>query len=436
MKPTVDADSRDLDASILPIAGFFLGLIALVGLHHLVHISEFVKLNFYLLVWWSFILLLESWNTLMGRPSFLTKGWGFFGELCSLSIVLWFLFEFYNFWLGNWYYVGLESDLVHRWARIYVAFATVLPGLWVVRNTVAWLLPPAFANRPEKTFSTGFIAFIGIIAVVGTIGPFIYPTWTFPLVWGGLLAGVDLFEYRRGGPSFLLEMEDGNYLNLISWLIAGGICGFAWEFWNSLTPSKWIYTVPYLGDLRLFEMPLAGFLGFPPFAAMTWRLFESLHGQYKGWVSHQKWLFWVFGIIFTLAVCWQMDRLIITSTYPSLHELSGLDKAQRQRLAERNITTPLEALNHELEPELRDKLEFYRFAGLWDETGDCLRRAGFERLSALRQIAVPVLTEIVRKCHPAPSSFWRRRVIDWRQRLNEKGPAQTGEVKSVPPGHP
>ena len=30
--------------------------------------------------------------------------------------------------------------------------------------------------------------------------------------------------------------------------------------------AKWIYTVPGLSDWKLFEMPVLGFLGFPPFA--------------------------------------------------------------------------------------------------------------------------------------------------------------------------
>jgi hypothetical protein len=47
---------------------------------------------------------------------------------------------------------------------------------------------------------------------------------------------------------------------------AGFICGFLWEFWNYWAPSKWIYTAPFMQELKIFEMPVAGFLGFGPFA--------------------------------------------------------------------------------------------------------------------------------------------------------------------------
>ena len=48
--------------------------------------------------------------------------------------------------------------------------------------------------------------------------------------------------------------------------IAWTSCGFAWELWNYPAGGKWIYSVPILPNLRLVEMPLPGYLGFPPFA--------------------------------------------------------------------------------------------------------------------------------------------------------------------------
>jgi hypothetical protein len=33
------------------------------------------------------------------------------------------------------------------------------------------------------------------------------------------------------------------------------------KFW---TPSKWIYTAPFMQNMKIFEMPVADFLGFCP----------------------------------------------------------------------------------------------------------------------------------------------------------------------------
>ena len=56
-------------------------------------------------------------------------------------------------------------------------------------------------------------------------------------------------------------------------LAAGLICGFLWEFWNYWALTKWTYTVPYFGDIKLFEMPVLGYLGFPPFAIECWAMY-------------------------------------------------------------------------------------------------------------------------------------------------------------------
>jgi hypothetical protein len=50
------------------------------------------------------------------------------------------------------------------------------------------------------------------------------------------------------------------------------ICGVFWEMWNIYSWPKWIYTFPYLDQLRIFEMPLAGYLGYLPFGLELWAL--------------------------------------------------------------------------------------------------------------------------------------------------------------------
>ena len=39
-----------------------------------------------------------------------------------------------------------------------------------------------------------------------------------------------------------------------------------WEFWNYWSRAKWHYTVPIMEHVKIFEMPLPGYLGFPAFA--------------------------------------------------------------------------------------------------------------------------------------------------------------------------
>ena len=74
----------------------------------------------------------------------------------------------------------------------------------------------------------------------------------------------------------LATSQDGRYGRLINLLIAGLVCGFLWELWNFWAGAKWIYTVPILPDLRLFEMPLPGYAGFPAFAVECFAMYVAL----------------------------------------------------------------------------------------------------------------------------------------------------------------
>jgi hypothetical protein len=69
-----------------------------------------------------------------------------------------------------------------------------------------------------------------------------------------------------GNKSLLADLEKGNPRTLYSLLISGIICGPLWEFWNYWAGARWHYTVPILGHVKIFEMPVLGYLGFPPFA--------------------------------------------------------------------------------------------------------------------------------------------------------------------------
>ena len=48
--------------------------------------------------------------------------------------------------------------------------------------------------------------------------------------------------------------------------------------WNWLASARWRYTVPFLGDVKLYEMPVLGFLGFAPFALAVFALYQFLRG--------------------------------------------------------------------------------------------------------------------------------------------------------------
>jgi hypothetical protein len=65
-------------------------------------------------------------------------------------------------------------------------------------------------------------------------------------------------------------------------LLGGLVCGILWEFWNFWARTKWIYAVPILSEIKIFEMPVLGFLGFPPFAVECYVLYHLARKALRG----------------------------------------------------------------------------------------------------------------------------------------------------------
>jgi hypothetical protein len=95
-------------------------------------------------------------------------------------------------------------------------------------------------------------------------------------LWLGFAFLLDPLNAFVGGESILGDARDGRYSRLINLMAAGLICGFAWEVWNFWAGAKWKYTVPILANLRIFEMPVLGYGGFPAFAVECFTMYVTV----------------------------------------------------------------------------------------------------------------------------------------------------------------
>ncbi len=251
-------------------------------------------------VWTGYILFVDALVYRLKGRSLLTTARVEFVIIALVSIAGWWLFELYNaprFWKSDlelwWHYHNLEPNLFVRRAGYDWAFATISPALFETAELfMAWYGAPTPRNSgrvrgatvPEQwsqglaiKLSNRTLVVIVLLGAVGSIVPLVYPSaWLAPVIWLSFILLLDPLNAMRGWPSITSDLARRDWRRLWSLLASGLMCGVLWEFWNYWALSKWTYTVPYFGNLKIFEMPVLGFLGFPPFAVECWVLYIFL----------------------------------------------------------------------------------------------------------------------------------------------------------------
>jgi hypothetical protein len=232
---------------------------------------------FYVFAWYPTLVVFDE---LAGRSQGRTP---LFGQprlalsLLGWSVPIWLFFEAVNFRLANWYYVYLPRSAAERWAGIVLSFATVVPAVVLPEQALRsaglatrWRPRPlALGVRDVRVLAWSGLA--GLAAVL------LLPHWLYPLTWGvGLLLADPLVYRRQPAWSLLADIERGEWGRIVRLMAGGLVIGGLWEGYNYLARGKWIYTVPLLEEVKWFEMPPLGFIGFPFFALEAWAMYHAL----------------------------------------------------------------------------------------------------------------------------------------------------------------
>ncbi len=318
------------------------------------------RLWYYHLAWWGYIILADGLVKARARNSLLWDRQNAFAAMAGASTCFWFFFELVNLAaLHNWHYEGVERVTWLRWLGAHAAFATVLPGVLVTYELLtAWgvlkrvtvrplgaggpgqgpghesqperLAPPPRAARvpPAAGAPPAWYLWFYVTGALMLLLPLTWPRLFFPLVWGALFFLLEPLNHRQGAPSLMADWQRGEMGNLLRLLLAGLVFGLLWESQNMLSSARWVYTLAWLGEPKLFAMPLAGYLGFPPFAVECYVAMNSLsllRGG-RGWqaADHAKAIrpepsAWrqaalvLAGLAFNLVVLYLMDQRVIMS---------------------------------------------------------------------------------------------------------------------------
>ena len=248
--------------------------------------TRFGRLYLTPLAWTGIILVADGLLDATGR-SWLRHRPGRLAVAALISVPSWLLFEWYDrprFWdpAGPelwWHYHGLppwpERGIGYLWA-----FATITPALLLL----AALLEPAAARWVGRGEGGRMPRELGwALSAVGLVMaaiPMLWPSPSFAAdVWLAWVLLLDPINHARGRPSLIAALEAGNRARPVAFLLAGLVAGVLWESINWVAGARWTYTVPFGGGLKLFEMPLLGFLGFAPFALESFAIWAFLGGR-------------------------------------------------------------------------------------------------------------------------------------------------------------
>lgn len=234
------------------------------------------------IAWTGYILLVDGVVWKRRGNSWIRNARGELLFMACVSVPIWVVFEIYNkYCIRNWYYVGLPDVLLFRYAGYAWSFATILPAIFVTADLVSSLRDrrwPSHRAQPRAPIplTSGRLATVAAGLVMLAL-PIVYPsTYLAAPVFLGFIFLLDPLNARLGAESITGDRVARHTGRLINLMTGGLICGLLWEFWNYWAQAKWIYNVPILPQVKLFEMPVLGFGGFPPFAVECFAMYVTV----------------------------------------------------------------------------------------------------------------------------------------------------------------
>jgi len=326
---------------------------------------------FYCFAWWSYILIIDAIIYRLKGNSLILSRTKEFLLMVPWSVFIWLVFEAANLSLENWYYIYLPNSTIERWLGYAVAYGTVLPGIFETTELLETIVVLKKSQTKKTVLSQKGHRVLILLGVLCLVSSVLIPKYFFPLIWVGFIFLLEPFNYRFGGRSLLKDLEEGDPRKIYLLLTAGLICGLLWEFWNFWALSKWIYTVPFFEDMKGFEMPVLGFLGFPPFAIQAYVMYNfiSLFRFGRGWEESTYRLHFekktrpltiiltaIFIVSFTILIFRAIDLKTVDSYETRLQNAYWIEPQYRKELPRVGIATLDDLILKTRDKKERDEL--------------------------------------------------------------------------------
>jgi hypothetical protein len=231
-------------------------------------------------LWLGYCLTVDALVFYRTGTSLLTRSWRKYVGLFLVSAPVWWIFEAVNWRLQNWHYDGGEFFTPFQfWLWATLSFTTVIPAVFGTAELVASFSflrnsgrGPAIHSTRNTTagfFSAGLVMFALMMA---------WPEIFFPFLWLSIYFVLEPLNVWLGNRSLTEWTRAGDWRPVVALWIGVLVTAFFWEMWNFFSYPKWIYTVPWGGCCKVFEMPLLGYGGYLPFALELYALYHLLAG--------------------------------------------------------------------------------------------------------------------------------------------------------------
>ena len=192
-----------------------------------------------------------------------------FAALFFISSGFWWIFEYLNRFVGNWYYSGSQYGAGTYFVLATLSFSTVLPAVESMKNYLLTFprFSDGFRQMPslpalEYPWIGACLVFVSCILLFLTS---VFPNQLFFLIWICpflIFLGILIFSKK---PHAFAGVKNGDYTLVVAYAVASLVCGFFWEMFNFYSLARWRYAIPYVQVLHLFEMPVLGYAGYLPF---------------------------------------------------------------------------------------------------------------------------------------------------------------------------
>jgi hypothetical protein len=234
-------------------------------------------------LWLGYCLVVDALVFMRKGNSMLTRSPGTYVTLFLVSAPTWWLFELLNVRTQNWFYDGREYFTNFQYFVLAsLSFSTVMPAVFGTAELVStfnWLRRLRRGPRLAPTRATLLSFFVtGWLMMLLLL---LWPLYFFPFLWLSvyfILGPVNVWLKHRSLTEYTAE---GDWRPVLALWLGGLICGFFWEMWNFYSYPKWIYQVPFVDFLHVFEMPLLGYGGYLPFALELFALYHLVMGLLK-----------------------------------------------------------------------------------------------------------------------------------------------------------